>query len=633
MKFLKKPKSPIPLRAIPLIPYFILFLLSVHRSEAQDTAAVNRLNRSSEINQDRNTDSALFFAGEALKAADKIKYAEGKIIALNNIGWINYRKGNYKKASEFAFEALNAAEKIGNYNEAAKANNTIGSVYNDQSVPVNSLLYFNRALHQYKRAGNKAGEGRIWNNLGYTALKANMLDSALYYCNEAIKINSTLPNKYYLAFTYRTLGDIYKTKREFTDAYTYFRKSLVISNSIQNNFLAVTNLNRLGQLEQEMNKTDSAIHYYSESNKLAVKSGFRSILPQSLEGLAKAYALKKNYSAAYTYQKAFSDLNDSLKNAANTETIAILQSNYESEKKEVEINLLKKDKDLQKIKLAEQTQFITTLIILTLMIFFFSIFLFRRYSYEKKYNKKINEQSAQLTAINTELKETVALRDKVLSILSHDLRSPLSSLSATMMLLDNEALSPEEFSIIKEKLARQLSSLNMTLDNILNWALTQVKKDMKPKSKQIDVAGILKESADLTESTAGKKGITFNLNLSSDSIAFADPDQINIVCRNLLSNAVKFSFENEAIQVQTTTENNLLKVSVTNRGASIPIQEQSKIFNHHLHYSTYGTMNEKGTGIGLILCKEFVEMNKGQINFESVGDRTTFHFSLPKFEA
>jgi len=621
------------MKVIRLLFTFIISANFYSSAIAQDTASLNKLNRLSEIYQDKNTDTALQFAEQALGASIKNNYTAGKLAALNNIAWISYRKGLYKKASQLAFEALHLAEKTHDHNEAGKAQNTIGSVYNDQSAPLNSLQYFNNALQEFRAAKNKTGEGRVLNNLGYTAFKANRLDSALKFCEQAIAINKTLPNKYYLAFTYRTLGDIFKTKREFTSAYNFFKQSLDISVGVQNNFLTVTNLNRLGLIEQEMNKTDSAIYYYTQAEQTGTKYGFRSILTQAYEGLAKAYALQNNYRSAFEYQKSFSGLNDSLKNAANTETIAILQSNYDSEKREAEIALLKKDQELQKTRLAEQKQFITTLVIVVLLTFFFAIFLLRRYSYEKQFNKKINEQTEQLTIINKELKETVSFKDKVLSILSHDLRSPLASLSGTLTLLENHAVTPEEFEDIRHRLNRQLGSLNVTLDNILHWAMTQMKNNVRAVKSKVNFEDIINETLQLTEDAAQQKAIHFNIKKAENAYVFADVNHVRIILRNLISNAIKFSFENGVIDIHTEASAEKILVSVTDHGVGIPKDQQINLFNTHIHHTTYGTKNEKGTGIGLILSKEFIELNGGEISFESSDKGTSFHFSLPKFVA
>lgn len=602
--------------------------LSIH---AQDTAALNQLNKLSEFYQDKNTDSALRFANEALSDSRKKNYIQGELSALNNLGWIHYRKGIYKKASEFAFFALSLAEKTGNHLENAKANNTIGSVYNDQAVPLNSMLYFNRALEQYTLAKNKAGKGRVLNNLAYTALKANMPDSALYFSNKAVAINSTLPDKYYLAFTYRTLGDIYKLKREYSDAYNFFQKSLTISTQLGNNFLSVTNLNRLGLLENEMGKNDSAQFFYLRAEQLGTKHGFRSILTQAYEGLAKTYAVQNNYRTAYEYQKAFSKLNDSLKSAANTETISILQSNYETEKRDGEIRILKKDQDLQKIRLAEQKQFITTLVIVVVLIFLFAIFMFRRYSYEKQFNKKINDQAEQLSRMNNQLKGTVNFKDKVLSILSHDLRSPLATLTGTLIMLDDKMLTNEEFAAIRQKLNRQLSSLNMTVENILQWAMTQVKNDVRINKEKTDVSTVIAEAVQLAEPAALQKKIQFRITQNGSTTAFADPNHIRIVVRNLIMNALKFSYENSEVEISSEELQHEIKLAVIDHGVGIPKDQQSNIFNPQYHHSTYGTSNEKGTGIGLILAKEFVELNGGTISYESSGNGTRFYFTFPKF--
>lgn len=594
---------------------------------------VNIYNTESERLQEKNTDSALYYSLAALKTAKEIKYKQGALTAINNTGWIYYRKGDYQTSIKYAFDAISLAEKLKNFNELAKSYNTIGSVYNDQDIVSSSIDFFYQSLFAYKKANNQIGIGRALNNLAYTYFKSKKLDSALYISRQAYSQNSMLQDKYFFAFTLRTMSDIYKAKGNIVAASEHLFEALNYAQLSQKHFLIISILNRLGSINEQKNNKDSAIWYYKRSEKLANEYGFRSILIQPYEGLAKLYSKGNDFRNAFIYQSAFSKLNDSLKNAETTETISRLQLNFERIKKESEINLLKKEKDLQAIRVKKQQQFILTLIIIVLIIGAFLVFLFRRYNFEKKYSHKIIQQADELGAANKLLTENLSFKTKMLSILSHDLRSPLGTLSAMIQLLDMDALSPSEYQSVKQKIVKQLKVLNITLDNLLNWALTRTSSFIKPLPKKTNLSELVDNNIRLFEALTEEKKILFECELSPNVLVLADQDQLNVVIRNLLLNAIKFSLDNGKIDISTSERSDTISLIITDHGIGIPVEKQKYIFSHDAHFTSLGTHNEKGTGLGLLLCKEFIERNNGEIGFESYPSKgSSFYFSLPKFE-
>jgi tetratricopeptide (TPR) repeat protein len=235
------------MKNIQLKLYFILCILTIcsglsttaQTAFEADTSKINYYNKESERLQEKNADSALYFSTNALKLARTISFEEGALTAINNTGWIYYRKGDYQTAIKYAFDAITLAEKLKNFNELAKGYNTIGSVYNDQDIISNSIDFFRQSLFAYKKANNQIGIGRALNNLAYTYFKSKQLDSALYISRQAYAQNKTLQDKYFFAFTLRTMGDIYKAKGNVPAASAHFFEALDYARQSQKHFLTL----------------------------------------------------------------------------------------------------------------------------------------------------------------------------------------------------------------------------------------------------------------------------------------------------------------------------------------------------------------------------------------------------------
>jgi two-component system sensor histidine kinase/response regulator len=233
---------------------------------------------------------------------------------------------------------------------------------------------------------------------------------------------------------------------------------------------------------------------------------------------------------------------------------------------------------------------------------------------------------------NEELHRTITSRDKLYSVIAHDLRSPLGSIKMVLnMLIIN--LPPET---IGEEMHELLTVANQTteetfalLDNLLKWTKSQIGR-LKIVYQDVNIIEILQSVMDIFNMVADVKGISINLDAPDRMLARADIDMIKTVVRNLLSNAIKFSRENSTITISAKQEGNMAIVSVKDTGCGIAEEDQSKLLHTDTHFSTFGTNNEEGSGLGLLLCQDFVEKNNGKLWFTSKkGEGSTFSFSIP----
>lgn len=237
-------------------------------------------------------------------------------------------------------------------------------------------------------------------------------------------------------------------------------------------------------------------------------------------------------------------------------------------------------------------------------------------------------------ALNKELTSSNQIKDKLFSIIGHDLRGPAGGIMEALDMIDAGILDQEEEKEIIGLLKKQSKSYNETLNSLLQWASTQLNGAQTHK-KEFDPKVIMFHSLEVLKGQASQKKIQINMNVPDGLVVTADPDHFEFIFRNILSNAIKFSNEEENIDVNVIEKDKQVILSIADHGIGIP-EDKQKLFQTSASSmeSTFGTNGEKGTGLGLMLCKEFVIANNGRLWLDSKsGEGTVFHVSLPKAEA
>lgn len=233
---------------------------------------------------------------------------------------------------------------------------------------------------------------------------------------------------------------------------------------------------------------------------------------------------------------------------------------------------------------------------------------------------------------NQKLRDANLTKDKFFSIIAHDLRSPFTSILGFSRLLNEEYddFSDQERKMMIKQILTSTESTFQLLDNLLTWARSQLGRTTY-LPEPFDIESLIVESLNQSIPQAKIKGITLKGMVNDKTKVFADVNMIRTVLRNLISNAIKFSYEGATVTVETTKEKDKIKVCVTDTGTGIEPKTLRAIFSlDEKVTSTKGTANEKGTGLGLILCKEFIEKNGGTITVESsIGEGSKFCFTVP----
>lgn len=232
-----------------------------------------------------------------------------------------------------------------------------------------------------------------------------------------------------------------------------------------------------------------------------------------------------------------------------------------------------------------------------------------------------------------ELKKTIMGRDKLYSVIAHDLRSPMGSIKMVLNMLILNLPSSK----IGNEMFEMLTMANQTteevfalLDNLLKWTKSQIGK-LNVVYQDMDIVGVIQGVIEIFSMVAELKKIKIGLESPAELEVHADIDMLKTVIRNLISNAIKFSNESGEVMVKITNDGNQAVISVIDSGCGISEEDQSKLLHTDTHFSTFGTNNEEGSGLGLLLCQDFVIKNGGKLWFTSKkGEGSTFSFSVPK---
>jgi signal transduction histidine kinase len=245
------------------------------------------------------------------------------------------------------------------------------------------------------------------------------------------------------------------------------------------------------------------------------------------------------------------------------------------------------------------------------------------------HKSELNKINEQLDFRNTELQKLNDSKDKIFSIISHDLRGPIGSFENVLEILSGDMLSELEKNELLAELKEQSKGIHQMLENLLQWSLSQ-RKEIYFKPLPVRVSEISDSVLQLLSSIAKKKNIEIELSIDEKCTTFADPDMLSLIFRNLISNAIKFTPEKGSITVSAINKTGYVEFQVKDSGVGIPKENMDKIFTNNEYFTTRGTNYEKGSGLGLKLCKEFVEKHGGKIWAERPEKGgTAFIFTIP----
>ena len=276
-------------------------------------------------------------------------------------------------------------------------------------------------------------------------------------------------------------------------------------------------------------------------------------------------------------------------------------------------------------KFDRYTDMSSAYIVVVVLIYFTLAFIRKNYDQEKQ---SVSENSLAIERKNQELEILNAEKNKLFSIVAHDLRSPLSSVQSYLELLSKDSIDEQERRDIEDRLLALTRNTNKMMANLLSWSKSQM-EGVKAQIEEVNLLKNLNQILDLEKVIAMEKGINLHYEISETVFVKADPNMLQLVVRNLVNNAIKFTSMDGEISIAALIVNQQCKICVRDNGEGISEEQQKSVFSLRAK-STFGTNNEKGVGLGLLLCKEFTELQGGTIGFEStLGTGSTFYIHMP----
>lgn len=561
-------------------------------------------------------DSSRFWANEALKMSEKLDYSRGICAARQTLGSVATFHGEYIVAFEQLYQALDLARRSGLRRSESSAMAAIGTTYSMMGDFPEATAMFQEAFQIASQVGDTGLQNDIAQNLGATLQKMKRYDEARYFIEIAHQLSIQRSDTLGQALALFSYGNIDLESGAVDQAGPRLLAAAELFQRLGNTYY-------YGNCQGKLSKLYAQAGRWEDSRASALLAVQYAELAQNPRLLAEGHYLAaeaslalKNYETAAGYYKLAWLERITLDNEDIRKHTAELRTQYEIARKQAEINTL----NIQQ----KENQFAFTVVgLAAFLMSLLALAIFRNYRSAKHF-ARISEQQ------NAELEQSNSIKDVLFSIVSHELRNPLNSIKAFLQLRLMSGLNAHERDDF-ERLDRQISDTITLLDNLLHWSAVQTQR-IHPQIIRLQLGDLLAETIATLQQEIDRKNISIQVDIPPDLAVFGDANMIRSVLRNLVHNAIKFSPLHQHAKIDILARipdaGKQAVIEVHNEGAPIPPERQPNLFVSG--FSTPGTAGEKGAGIGLQLCKEFVEKNGGTIGFASHADAgTTFEITLP----
>jgi len=556
------------------------------------------------------------------------------------MGNLYFDMANFSEAYFFFMQSLNAYERENDQLGIASMENNLGDVAHKMGRLSDAEKHYLKAYTIYSENELSTEECRALGNIGLILYDRQMYDSSLSYFHEVMnKLDpdslGSVTQQQILSEVYNNTAMAYKELGEQRRALEYFRKGLQLANSVDDQITVGTVYMNLGSVYGEMGNQDSvALFYLHRALRISQQRGYRSLELDVYEELANLHAKPGSYASAYHWMVRYDTLYKSVFNKSQSDRIMQLRSRYEQEINEKEILQLQSESQVQKML---NKLFIIFIVVIVALAIIIAVNLRSK----KLTNQMLAERNLQisnaiqkLSESENELQKLNKSKDRIFSVVAHDLRNPVAAVTGfSELLYDNF----EEFPVDTQKeyllqILQGTQRIQNLLENLLIWARSQMKA-VKYEPETIKVKGFLLECVREMKANLDHKKVDSLVKIDSSCVVFADKAMMYTVFRNLIANAIKFSFPGSKIRITSESTGNDCNIMVSDDGIGIQPEIQAKLFTANEVVSTPGTTGESGSGLGLVICKEFLDRNQGTISVESEpGNGSTFIVSLPATE-
>lgn len=645
-----------------------------------DTTKINRLLAASDLVVDKNPNKARSHGLKAIEIARKLDDTAVLYNVLSKVGFDEYSCGRFNDALIYFLENERLAVILKDSIKLAAACLNLGAVYDEMGDYQNALNYYLKSLSLHESLSDSVGVAYCNVNLGVLCSKNEQDKKAIFYLNNAIEISSALELNDLKYTCENNLGLIYYSERKYDSALRIYHDALgtsrhinvkdyepVLINNIGLVYLAQGNHllaeeNFLQAYKKSLQFSDKKLQntiklnlaelYLYKAKKLKGNQGRKSFNKSvefalstidfssehsnfdnemyAYEILTEAYSGLGDYKESCNYQSKYIKMLKQSSVEEKNRELELLSSKYKAEKQSIEIEKLAKENQVEKLKSDNQKLYLMVSIVMVIASLLIAIALYRLYRVKTKNLKELDKKNREINKLITELEASNKVKDKFFSIIAHDLKNPFSVLMGMSDLLKTSVdnLHTEDIKEFATMINSASTDTYQLLTELLEWSRLQT-KSINPQPVKLNVATEVDNTIKLLSAQADKKGLELNNSIEKGTFVLADKKMLNTILRNLVSNSIKFT-SSGSITISSIT-NEFVEISVSDTGIGIAKENLRKLFRVDEMFTTKGTRKETGTGLGLILCKEMVELNGGKISVESQeGKGTIFTFSLPK---
>lgn len=581
--------------------------------------------------------SAIKSYNQALSISKEAKNLADQANSYNMLGITYDNKGQFSKALDNYFKSLIINIQQKDELSAADKYCNIGIIMQELELYPKALAYYSKAFAIWQHFEDLQGIATINENIGEVLMEQKKYDEAIKHLRKASATFHNMSDQEGISFIYYDLGQYHYNNNHIDSALYYMHLSLQSAN---NNKISFNRVNAFEGLAKAYNKAKdykNAFKYAGMALNAAERLGSKNLESGAILQLSNALAGLKKFEEAYLQLQRYAQLRSELKHGESFQKAELYNLEIEFARKEKQIAEKdhKREQDYRaKVKMQENVNLFYVLAIAvtaTLSIIYYSG---RRR--QKKINAELKEknneillQKEHLDGQSVKLNDLNLLKDRLIGILAHDLRAPISTLRGLFTLMIDDTIGREEFIEMTPKVFNKLEHTSDFLDTLLFWINSQVDAG-SVEVTCFEMSELVDRELVHIEDRLELKDLTVQVDIQPGTLVLADPNSIRIVIHNFLTNAMKFSKRGSVIHISAQIENGMVVFCMQDEGIGMSDDHRNNLFKNRIN-SVVGTENESGTGMGLLFCKDLIEKYKGRIWIEStLGVGTTISFELPE---
>jgi len=579
-------------------------------------------------NKQGNYRLALENLEKAKEIDEKLDDKKGQALTLNNMANAYSYLGDTQQALGYYFKSLGIKEDLGDKVGVVNSYVNIGDMYLKQEDYSKAKEYFTKALDYSEELGDQQDIAWAKHKIGKMHFDKKEYKQAMKYYSESLKIREELDLKSGIAESLSDIGRIFLQQQKYGQALHNFFESLKINQDIGNIPGIANSYLAIGECYSSSGNNQEAVRNLKQALETAKKTETLEFIRDAAEVLHKTYAKQKQFSKAYPILDLFARTNATLGNNENLRTMLRLEKN-------TELNKLKSEKEREAVikdaEISQQKLQRLGLIVAFILVSLLALAIFRSFRIKQKANILLAKQQKEIKTQRDQLHELNVTKDKFFSIIGHDLRNPFSALIGLTKVLvaEFENFSTDQVKELLDSIYKSSENTYNLLGNLLEWARSQTGK-IQWNPENVELNQVARSTVELLSRNAQQKNIRLQNEINGKTFVTADKNMLQTVFRNLISNAIKFTPDGGSITIHSREIDNFIETRVSDTGVGIGEKDIEKLFRIDTHFSRSGTNDEQGTGLGLILCKEFLLKNGGNIWVESeVGKGSSFIFTLP----